>query len=502
MAKRKAPKAPTPIRQDGREMVLMGDVREAPIKVREAGRTLSPVVALWVRTEDGNVVGQLVDEPGHPAQTLVQALLAPVSAPGQPQNAVLPKRVVLFDQELAKQVKALLAPLNVEVTISPRLEPFEDLFSDLLAHLQQAGAARPTPGLPDDVLRPLISAAERLWRIKPWEYAFDYPPFALVPVQGNAHPLFASVLGANEEVFGVALYTSAEDYDTTLMLGGSTTGPLPEAMSPAALEAAATEVLDALHHRAFLVSFESKEELPPAYRDQLAKCGWSRRLSTVPTFAVMGEGHEPGQMTAEEATDVTLAVDALVTFCQRHRKRIADEAFPIRETIEMSLAGKTVRVDVSVPGEDPTAPPATVYRFKVSLMSQKDVWRMIDVRSDQTLEDLHYAIQDAFDWDDDHMYAFFLSGKAWDPSSEYVRPEEREPGKRSARVRLGRLGLRPRQRFLYIFDFGDEWGHEIKVEKAGLSPDGGEYPRIVEEHGKAPPQYGQAEEDYEDGEEE
>ena len=497
MARRKAPQAPTPIRQKDRKLVLMGDVRQAPIEVREGGRAFRPVVALWVRADDGHLVGQLIDEPGHPAQSLVQALRAPMSVPRQPQTPALPSRVVLFNEELAKQVKPLLAPLNIEVTISPPIEPFEDLFADLFDHLQQAHQASPMLDLPDDVLRPLLSTADRLRRAKPWEYTFDYPPFALLPGQGNALPLYASVLGANEEVFGVALYTSAEDYETTLMLGGSTMGPLPEAMSPAALEAAATEVIEAFRHRTFLVSFDPKDEVLPAYREQLARCGWSGRLSTVPTFAAMGRGQEPGQLTAEEAADVALAVDALVTFCQRHRQQIADEEFPVRDTVEVSLAGKTVRVEVSVPGEDPSAPPATVYRFKVSLADRKDVWRTIDVRSDQTLEELHYAIQDAFGWDDDHLYAFFLSGKAWDASTEYIRPEGRGPGERSARVRLDRLGLRPRKRFLYIFDFGDEWRHEIRVEKAGLRPDAGEYPRIVEEHGEAPPQYGNEEEEYE-----
>ena len=204
----------------------------------------------------------------------------------------------------------------------------------------------------------------------------------------------------------------------------------------------------------------------------------------------MGRGQEPAPLTSQDASDVTFAVDALVAFCQRYRQQLAEENFPIRDTIEVSLAGKTVRVDVSVPGEDPSAPPATVYRFKVSLANHKDVWRTIDVRSNQTLEDLHYAIQDAFGWDDDHLYAFFLSGKAWDTSTAYFRPEGRQQGMRSARTRLDRLGLVPRKRCLYIFDFGDEWRHEVRVEKAGLSADGGEYPRIVEEHGQAPPQYG------------
>lgn len=55
------------------------------------------------------------------------------------------------------------------------------------------------------------------------------------------------------------------------------------------------------------------------------------------------------------------------------------------------------------------------------------MWRDIETR---TLVALHRAIQRAFAWYDDHMYSFFLSGRDWDPSSEYTGPmlmKEEEP---------------------------------------------------------------------------
>ncbi len=355
MARRKNPKQPTPIGRGDRGPVLLGDVRETPVEVREDNRTYKPVIALWVRADDGYVVGQLLDEPGHPAQTLVNALRSPTPVPGEPQPPVLPSRVVLFNQELARQVAPMLAPLNIEVTTSPPFEPFEEMFDELFAHLQQPG---PFLDLPEDVLRPLLAAAGRLWRAKPWSYAFDYPPFSIVPGQGNVKPLFASIFGANEEVFGVALYSSSEDYEATLELGESATGPRPEAMSPEALDKSAAKVLEVIHHRAFLVSFEPRDDLPSGYLDQLTQGGWSRRMSVAPIFSAMGGGQEPALLTPEEAAEVTLAIDSLVTFCDRHRKRIADEQFPIRDTVEVSLGGKAVPVDVSVPAEEPSAPPA------------------------------------------------------------------------------------------------------------------------------------------------
>jgi hypothetical protein len=63
------------------------------------------------------------------------------------------------------------------------------------------------------------------------------------------------------------------------------------------------------------------------------------------------------------------------------------------------------------------------YTFHVSLPGTGKVWRKIEIGAEQTLEDLHLAIQAAYDWGNDHLYSFFMNNKAWDPTSEYTLPE-------------------------------------------------------------------------------
>lgn len=63
------------------------------------------------------------------------------------------------------------------------------------------------------------------------------------------------------------------------------------------------------------------------------------------------------------------------------------------------------------------------YTFHVSLPGSGRVWRKIEIGAEQTLEDLHLAIQGAYDWGNDHLYSFFMNNKAWDPASEYTLPE-------------------------------------------------------------------------------
>lgn len=113
------------------------------------------------------------------------------------------------------------------------------------------------------------------------------------------------------------------------------------------------------------------------------------------------------------------------------------------------------------------------------------------------LDQVLFEPEDAFDWDNDHLYAFFLSGRAWDPVTEIGAPSEsgEPPPPTADEVYLSELGLEPRQSFLYVFDFGDQLCHEIEFLGSAPVSGGGEYPCAVETHGKAPPQYPCADED-------
>ncbi len=138
----------------------------------------------------------------------------------------------------------------------------------------------------------------------------------------------------------------------------------------------------------------------------------------------------------------------------------------------------------------PVAKPGAVltYSFKVTYLRKPSVWQVIEIAEDQTLDDLHYAILGAVHLDSDHLYSFFMSGRAWDERTEYASPYGE--GRSADRVKIGDLRLRMKQKFLYLFDYGDE--HRFEVQLVGINREApkGRYPKIVESHGKAPRQYG------------
>ena len=55
--------------------------------------------------------------------------------------------------------------------------------------------------------------------------------------------------------------------------------------------------------------------------------------------------------------------------------------------------------------------PQSNFIFKVGLSGRKSIWRKIAIKANQTLDDLHEIIYEAFDRDDEHLYSFFLPPK-------------------------------------------------------------------------------------------
>lgn len=148
------------------------------------------------------------------------------------------------------------------------------------------------------------------------------------------------------------------------------------------------------------------------------------------------------------------------------------------------------------------SPPATAIELKVALRYRKSIWRKIVLKSTQTLDDLQWAIYDAFDRYDEHLYSFYFprpgarGRQIVNDSAEFTHPFVIEdPGpfgsdaRNAAKTKLSALPLKVGQTFYYLFDFGDEWWHEIKVESLGGPLEKGKYPRIVDQRGASPPQY-------------
>jgi len=132
-----------------------------------------------------------------------------------------------------------------------------------------------------------------------------------------------------------------------------------------------------------------------------------------------------------------------------------------------------------------------IHRFKVSLRGKPAIWRIIDIKGNQMLSSLHKAIFKAFDRSEEHQYSFFLSNKPYDRESEYTSPGLDTDGtnKLATRIRIDSLALYGGPKILYLFDYGDEWWHEVELISVTERVTHASYPRVVKKQGKSPPQY-------------
>ncbi len=132
--------------------------------------------------------------------------------------------------------------------------------------------------------------------------------------------------------------------------------------------------------------------------------------------------------------------------------------------------------------------PVQTYVLRVNHRALPRVWRDIEIAADQTLEDLHLMIQQVFDWGDDHLYSFFMSGQAYDQASEIGSPWS-ETARHTQQVTIGSLDLKAQARFLYYFDYGDSHEFDVQVKHINPAAPKGHYPRLIAQYGQAPPQY-------------
>ena len=125
------------------------------------------------------------------------------------------------------------------------------------------------------------------------------------------------------------------------------------------------------------------------------------------------------------------------------------------------------------------------YIFKVSLA--KTVWRMISTGFSNSLDDLHLAIQDAFDFDNDHLYSFFMDGRRY--SRDRYESPNCEDGPYADEAIIGELGLYTGQKILYLFDYGDSWEFEVQLLKINEGEEPVKEPLVIDSKGEAPEQY-------------
>jgi len=107
--------------------------------------------------------------------------------------------------------------------------------------------------------------------------------------------------------------------------------------------------------------------------------------------------------------------------------------------------------------------PSTIFTLRIELLDIEPViFRQVLVPSSITLPKLHQTIQAVMSWEDQHLYAFEFDGVKFSPPGPF--PELDLPGVRSTQRQRLSQALGAANRFLYTYDFGDDWRHLVTLQ--------------------------------------
>ncbi|MDP4179026.1 MAG: hypothetical protein Q8900_11885, partial [Bacillota bacterium] len=81
-----------------------------------------------------------------------------------------------------------------------------------------------------------------------------------------------------------------------------------------------------------------------------------------------------------------------------------------------------------------------------------------------------------------HLYSFFMNNKAYDADYEITCPFNNTTTKNiTPKFKINKLSLEPKQKFMFLYDFGDDITFEVEFLNTTDIEKGVKYPRITKE---------------------
>ena len=132
---------------------------------------------------------------------------------------------------------------------------------------------------------------------------------------------------------------------------------------------------------------------------------------------------------------------------------------------------------------------ARIYQLRIALpYIAPPIWRRIEIPGAMTFCHLHDAIQKAMGWEDCHLWAFYVGKTEVSPASEQLDFPGVPRAQPADETTLDQMLAGRRIKFRYVYDMGDDWLHELKVEKVFAPEANVAYPRCTGGERACPPE--------------
>lgn len=131
-----------------------------------------------------------------------------------------------------------------------------------------------------------------------------------------------------------------------------------------------------------------------------------------------------------------------------------------------------------------------VFKFRVIIDTEEDVFRDIEIETDATFEDLHRAILDAFDFEEGEMASFYMSDDKWEKGLEIplLTMDDNASSLSMKSSRLSDMLSQPSDKVLYVYDFMRMWIFYVELVEIKKDTPSTIYPRVALVYGDAPSQ--------------
>lgn len=126
-----------------------------------------------------------------------------------------------------------------------------------------------------------------------------------------------------------------------------------------------------------------------------------------------------------------------------------------------------------------------IYRIRIILDTKDDVLRDLEIKSNSSFEELHFAIVNAFNLKGNEMASFYLSDENWKQGAE-ITLESFGHEKVMKNCLLNSEITDLQTNFIYVYDFLELWTFFVEVVDESNESKFIDYPQTIFSTGKLP----------------
>lgn len=129
-----------------------------------------------------------------------------------------------------------------------------------------------------------------------------------------------------------------------------------------------------------------------------------------------------------------------------------------------------------------------IYKIRIVLETEDDVFRDIEIKENQTLWNLHEGIKSAFSLKGEEMASFYKSDHKWSQGEEIPLEDMSDDGdgETMSDVYIKEAFAKVGDRMLFVYDFMQMWSFYVELLEIIDKKPIGTYPKTIYRFGKMP----------------